>query len=151
MAPAAHSTYEPPDETEEQESDRKWHGEYLLAKWAAEHASEAMHRRYYAYLKKLNGREYLPVDERKKKPPKSERQLELTVAQREASSLDIATRIERWGCGLTVEVLGMLIPISEPQIYAMISSGEITSAYRVRGTIWLDPVLTAQWLRTQAA
>jgi hypothetical protein len=50
------------------------------------------------------------------KPPKSERLLAMTPEQQADSHLDIATRIERWGRGLSVEELAMPIPISETQI-----------------------------------
>jgi excisionase family DNA binding protein len=124
----------------------------LAREFADAKLKEEIFTRHWRQFEKATGYVvFAPViDVTKPKPVRSERELVLTPTQIASSHLDIATRIERWGRGLTVAELALLLPISEPQLYAMIERHEIPS-YRIRGSICLDPVLTARWLRTQAA
>jgi excisionase family DNA binding protein len=68
----------------------------------------------------------------------------------EFSTLDLPSRIERRRKALTVSELAELISLSPKQVYKLVQQGHLPS-YRIAGSIRLDPITTAQWLRSQSA
>jgi excisionase family DNA binding protein len=56
-------------------------------------------------------------------------------------------RIENWGRGITVAELTELLPVSEKTLRRAIKAHRLP-AFRMKGKVFLDPRLTAQWLRS---
>lgn len=63
---------------------------------------------------------------------------------------DLAACIEVGKKALTVVELAALLSVSTKQLYKMIRRGDIPS-FRIAGSIRMDPVPTARWLRSLAA
>jgi excisionase family DNA binding protein len=64
--------------------------------------------------------------------------------------IDLATSIERRRAALTPTELADLLSLSPKQIYSLIKRGKIPSM-RIASSIRLDPVSTANWLRSVTA
>jgi excisionase family DNA binding protein len=62
----------------------------------------------------------------------------------------IADTIERWGRMLTVKELASLLSESPKTIYARVKRGT-QPAVLIGSSIRFDPVVTAEWLRSQSA
>lgn len=65
-------------------------------------------------------------------------------------STDLATHIEHRHKALTVSELADILSLSKQQIYSLVQRGQIPSI-KIAGSIRLDPVATANWLRSLAA
>lgn len=63
---------------------------------------------------------------------------------------DLPHHLEQRRTALKVSELAHLLSISTKQIYALVEKCAIPS-YRIAGSIRFDPILTAQWLRSQVA
>jgi excisionase family DNA binding protein len=63
---------------------------------------------------------------------------------------ELASQIERYQRALTVSELASILTLSRQQIYCLVKRGHIPSI-KIAGTIRLDPVITARWLRSLAA
>lgn len=66
------------------------------------------------------------------------------------ASTDLATRIENRHNALTVSELADILSLSKQQVYSLVQRGHIPSI-KIAGSIRLDPVATANWLRSLAA
>jgi excisionase family DNA binding protein len=65
------------------------------------------------------------------------------------SRMSIIETIESMDTALTVEVLGRLLSASPKTLYKAVKSGRLP-AYRIGGSIRLDPFEVAQWLRARS-
>jgi Mn-dependent DtxR family transcriptional regulator len=64
--------------------------------------------------------------------------------------MTLADQIEQMKNGLTVAKFAEMMNVSKKLVYKMLKRKSGLVSYKICGIIRLDPVLTAQWLRSHA-